>query len=357
MLHDLGRDRDPARPAARSSRPARRRPAARVGRPRRDRRALRPRSCWQRARRAARRRSRRAARRRAGGSTPGSGRVELEAGYGWPLGEDTVGAASTAPMSPGCCPSPRSPSPASAPGSTARRSSAPGSAAASSRRSPAMGAAAPRSAVYSRDERRFSPQEIEAVAAVAELIAAARARVRISRLEGALDVARRQASVGALLSGVAHDFNNMLSVMLGYARLMEEEARDSELLSEGVAEIEAAARRAMRLSRSLVDLGRPTSTEPEVLEVGADRRRGRRALAPDARRPDHARGRDRRARAPRADAARRARPGDRQPRWPTPRRAPRRRPRPDPGRARRRPSGATGRAMGQTAGRRPAATS
>jgi signal transduction histidine kinase len=93
--------------------------------------------------------------------------------------------------------------------------------------------------------------------------------VRITRLEGALDTARRQASVGALISGVAHDFNNMLSVMLGYARLMADEAQGSELLSEGVTEIEAAARRAMQLSRSLVDLGRVPETEPKVLEVGA----------------------------------------------------------------------------------------
>ena len=108
---------------------------------------------------------------------------------------------------------------------------------------------------------------MEAVAAVAELISASRARVRLARIEGDLDIARRQASLGALISGVAHDFNNMLSVMLGYARLMEDEAQGSELLSEGVAEIEVAARQAMRLSRGLVDLGRAPRTEPEPLAV------------------------------------------------------------------------------------------
>jgi signal transduction histidine kinase len=122
---------------------------------------------------------------------------------------------------------------------------------------------------FTRDRRRFSPAEIEAVAAVAELISAAQARVRLARVEGDLDIARRQASVGALVSGVAHDFNNMLSVMLGYARLMQDEAQGSEILAEGVAEIEVAARRAMGLSRSLVDLGRPIQTAPEILEVSA----------------------------------------------------------------------------------------
>ena len=125
--------------------------------------------------------------------------------------------------------------------------------------------------VFSRERRQFSPAEVDAVAAVAELIGAARARVRLARVEGDLDIARRQASLGALISGVAHDFNNMLSVMLGYARLMEPEAQGSEILSEGVAEIEAAARRAMRLSRGLVDLGRPARTEPESLDGLGDR--------------------------------------------------------------------------------------
>jgi len=123
--------------------------------------------------------------------------------------------------------------------------------------------------VYSRELRRFSPAEVEAVVAVSELVGAIRARVRLERIEGDLDIARRQASLGALISGVAHDFNNMLSVMLGYARLMEKDAQATEILAEGVAEIEVAARRAMGLSRSLIDLGRPLQTEPEVLEVTA----------------------------------------------------------------------------------------
>ena len=124
-------------------------------------------------------------------------------------------------------------------------------------------------AVYSRERRRFSPGELESLAAVAELISAARARVRLARVEGHLEVARRQASLGALITGVAHDFNNMLSVIIGYARLMEREIGHSELLAEGIAEISVAAGRAKHLSRGLVDLGRPSRTEPEVLDVGA----------------------------------------------------------------------------------------
>ena len=56
--------------------------------------------------------------------------------------------------------------------------------------------------VFTRERRRFSPPEIEAVTAVADLVAAVRARVRLTRIEGDLDIARRQASLGALISGV-----------------------------------------------------------------------------------------------------------------------------------------------------------
>ncbi len=121
--------------------------------------------------------------------------------------------------------------------------------------------------VYSREPRDFSSSELEVLETVAELIGAARARVRMARVDGELDIARRQASVGALISGVAHDFNNMLSVMLGYTKLMQQSPTDSDLLAEGLTEIQAASQRAIEMSRSLVDLGRPMRTRTEVLAV------------------------------------------------------------------------------------------
>ncbi|MEW6279629.1 MAG: ATP-binding protein [Candidatus Eremiobacterota bacterium] len=62
----------------------------------------------------------------------------------------------------------------------------------------------------------------------------------------------RMEAVAALSGIVAHDFNNILSAVLGYASVL----REPEELEEGCAVIEKAARRGMELTRKLLDFGR-----------------------------------------------------------------------------------------------------
>ena len=65
----------------------------------------------------------------------------------------------------------------------------------------------------------------------------------------------RLAGIGRLAAGVAHEINNPLGVILGYARLLEKKADDAS--REDLAVIVAETRRAQEIVEGLLDLARP----------------------------------------------------------------------------------------------------
>ena len=88
-------------------------------------------------------------------------------------------------------------------------------------------------------------------------------------LETQLLHARKLEALGRLAGGVAHDFNNMLSVILGYSEiLLEESAADSGRRAE-LEEIVAAARRSSELTLQLLAFGRKQVLRPRPLDLGA----------------------------------------------------------------------------------------
>jgi two-component system NtrC family sensor kinase len=78
--------------------------------------------------------------------------------------------------------------------------------------------------------------------------------------------AHRLASIGQVASGVAHEINNPLGVILGYTRILRGDPglRDREELSI----IEDEVRQAQRIVAGLLDLARPVRLQPADLEVG-----------------------------------------------------------------------------------------
>jgi PAS domain S-box-containing protein len=73
--------------------------------------------------------------------------------------------------------------------------------------------------------------------------------------------------LGQLAGGVAHDFNNILALILSYGRFVAKEVADNPSLSEDVNEILAAAERAATLTRQLLIFGRREVVHPEVLDL------------------------------------------------------------------------------------------
>ncbi len=88
-------------------------------------------------------------------------------------------------------------------------------------------------------------------------------------LEEQLNQMRRLESVGQLAGGVAHDFNNILGVILNYAEFVAEEIGEDSPAYDDVEEIRRAAQRAAALTRQLLIFSRRDVVRPRVLDVNA----------------------------------------------------------------------------------------
>ncbi|MFL5846390.1 MAG: PAS domain S-box protein [Solirubrobacteraceae bacterium] len=85
-------------------------------------------------------------------------------------------------------------------------------------------------------------------------------------LEHRLNQAERLDTVGQLAGGVAHDFNNILSIIVNYAELART-ARDGRSVGEDLDEIDAAAARGRALTRQLLIISRRDVARPEIFDI------------------------------------------------------------------------------------------
>jgi signal transduction histidine kinase len=88
-----------------------------------------------------------------------------------------------------------------------------------------------------------------------------RARER-QALEDQLRHAQKMEAIGQLAGGVAHDFNNMLTAILGYAELLTEQIGPEKPIGQDLREIVSAAERASALTRQLLAFSRKQSIKP-----------------------------------------------------------------------------------------------
>ncbi len=92
-------------------------------------------------------------------------------------------------------------------------------------------------------------------------------RAERQRLETQLIEAQKREVIGQLAGGVAHDFNNILSVILGYADLIADELDADSPLQEYTDEIRQASKRAVALTRQLLLFSSQETVEPVVLDL------------------------------------------------------------------------------------------
>ncbi len=89
------------------------------------------------------------------------------------------------------------------------------------------------------------------------------------RLEQQFMHAQKMEAVGRLAGGVAHDFNNMLTIISGYGRMLLDELGDQDPRREFAQEVLKAADRAAALTAQLLAFSRRQIMQPRVVEVNA----------------------------------------------------------------------------------------
>jgi len=86
-------------------------------------------------------------------------------------------------------------------------------------------------------------------------------------LEQQLLQAQKMEAVGRLAGGVAHDFNNILGVILGYGETVEHKLPAEDPLRDKVKQILRAGRRAADLTRQLLAFSRKQVLQPRALDL------------------------------------------------------------------------------------------
>ena len=87
------------------------------------------------------------------------------------------------------------------------------------------------------------------------------------RLQDQLLQAQKMESVGRLAGGVAHDFNNMLAIIIGHADMLMQEIPESAPHYEDLVKIEGAAQHSANLTRQLLAFARKQTIAPRPLDL------------------------------------------------------------------------------------------
>ncbi|MBU1055564.1 MAG: PAS domain S-box protein [Proteobacteria bacterium] len=87
------------------------------------------------------------------------------------------------------------------------------------------------------------------------------------KLEAQLRQAQKMDAIGRLAGGVAHDFNNMIGVIIGHADLCLEKLDISHPFFDNLKEIQTAAQRSANLTRQLLAFARKQTITPRILDL------------------------------------------------------------------------------------------
>ena len=87
-------------------------------------------------------------------------------------------------------------------------------------------------------------------------------------LESQLQQAQKMEAVGRLAGGVAHDFNNMLTVITGRAHILLSRLRPGEPVHRDVELIQKTSQRAVALTSQLLAFSRKQVVQPRIVDLG-----------------------------------------------------------------------------------------
>ena len=87
------------------------------------------------------------------------------------------------------------------------------------------------------------------------------------RLSNQLQQAQKMEAVGRLAGGVAHDFNNMLGIIIGHADMLLDEIEPDQPFYDDLIDIREAGKRSANLTRQLLAFARKQTVAPIVLDL------------------------------------------------------------------------------------------
>jgi len=87
--------------------------------------------------------------------------------------------------------------------------------------------------------------------------------------EEKLRQSQRMDALGKLTGGVAHDYNNMLGVILGYSEILLEALSDDPVLTNYTHEIQRAGERGVELTQKLLAFSRKKQVESAAVNINA----------------------------------------------------------------------------------------
>lgn len=90
---------------------------------------------------------------------------------------------------------------------------------------------------------------------------------QLKQQEEQLRRTQKMDALGKLTGGIAHDYNNMLGVITGYAELLEEELETQPKLSKYAQAIHQAGHRGAKLTRKLLSFSKQSASEADVINL------------------------------------------------------------------------------------------
>jgi PAS domain S-box-containing protein len=106
-----------------------------------------------------------------------------------------------------------------------------------------------------------------ALAVVEDVTAQRQAEIDLRAAEDRLRRAQKMEAVGQLVAGVAHNFNNLMTVTMGYTDILLDGDRDEDQDETAIQEIRKATERGAALTRQLLAFGRKHDARPARIDL------------------------------------------------------------------------------------------